>query len=69
MVYSTEDWDDTICPTTALNEDSKLEVGCEKLQALVVEARQTLKKAREVAAEVSPKVAISYQSNSNLIAI
>jgi len=46
------DWDDTICPTTALNEDSTLEVGCEKLQALVVEARETLKKAREVAAEV-----------------
>jgi hypothetical protein len=46
------DWDDTICPTTALNKDSGLDAGSEALQALVKEARQTLNKAREVAAEV-----------------
>jgi len=46
------DWDDTICPTTALNEDCTLEVGSKSLQDLSVEARLTLEKAREVAAEV-----------------
>lgn len=46
------DWDDTICPTTALNEDHDLTVGCESMQALVKQAKLTLEKAREVAAEV-----------------
>lgn len=45
------DWDDTICPTTALNEGGLVE-GCKELQDLVYEARKTLERAREVAAEV-----------------
>lgn len=46
------DWDDTICPTTALHNDSALE-GCpQALQNLVNEARRTLERARQVAAEV-----------------
>jgi len=45
------DWDDTICPTTALNEDGTQASG-KALEDLVYEARLTLEKAREVAAEV-----------------
>lgn len=46
------DWDDTICPTSAINKDYELEQGCESLQALTKEARLTLEKAREIAGEV-----------------
>jgi len=46
------DWDDTICPTTALIDDSVLEGCSQALQDLVNEVRKTLERAREVAAEV-----------------
>jgi hypothetical protein len=44
------DWDDTICPTTALSNNS--EVDQEAVKDLVSEAKKTIEKARDVAAEV-----------------
>lgn len=45
------DWDDTLCPTTALNNTpSKAE--CEGLKNLVMEAKLTLEKAMELSAKV-----------------
>jgi hypothetical protein len=46
------DWDDTICPTTALNEDYTMQPDSESMQELMNQAKKTLERAREVAAEV-----------------